>query len=30
MLPSLAERLNAERNHRFVGRKRELELFAKG
>lgn len=29
MLPSLAERLNAERNRRFVGRKSELELFAK-
>ncbi len=28
MLPSLAERLNAERNRRFVGRKSELELFA--
>ncbi len=28
LLPSLAERLNTERNRRFVGRKSELELFA--
>lgn len=27
MLSSLAERLNAERHRRFVGRKRELDLF---
>ncbi|MBA2749218.1 MAG: ATP-binding protein [Tatlockia sp.] len=29
MLPSLADRLNTERNRRFVGRKSELELFTK-
>ncbi|MBW4663481.1 MAG: hypothetical protein KME01_04650 [Chroococcus sp. CMT-3BRIN-NPC107] len=29
MLSSLAERLNAERNRRFVGRKNEIELFEK-